>query len=251
MAEQIKNLAITELQITGSQEINHKKIKDSIKKFTHILKGAKSKENPELFRCYMEISDFSDELDVIIKRIETELTSFTKNKEKVLNLWKKDKNDKSINRILLKTLNSFIKIRLDIKDFFIHTRMFLDVVSRIIMISYGKRGMQLPDSMSKLLKNEKSLEINKSFFKELRGKMNWYNDFVDEGRDLIVHKRGHLVFTNTKDGKFGFDILKHFDSKWGTETVNSIEDFIDKTLENLSEVLDYLTENLKFDIPNE
>jgi len=222
----------------------------SIKNFIRILRIAKPKGDSELFRCYMETSDFDSEIEIITKRIEKELTEFVKSEKMLLNLWKKDEEHKSIDRLLPKTLKLFIKLRLDIKDFFIHTRMFLDIIARIVKVSYGKKGMQLNDSMSGLLKNEKSIEINKSFFKELREKMNWYNDFVREGRDIIVHKRGHLVFTNTKDGKFGFDILKRLDSTWGTETVNSIEDFIDKSLENLSEVLDYLTENLKFSLSN-
>lgn len=214
----------------------------SLRRFDDFLKKLPLKENQELSTCRIEASDFGSEIKVIVSRIEVELKSVVKIENIILDLVKENKQEEAM-KLVLKWMKPFVKLRLDIKDFFIHTRMFLDILCRIIKICYCKNGQQLPLSMTDLLKNKKSLEIDKSFFEELRKKMSWYNNFV-KSRNRIVHYLGQLVFTNTREGKFGFGIRKKINSEVGADTVKSIEEFIEETFKNLTEVLNYLTQNL-------
>ncbi len=222
----------------------------SLTNFDKNFKKLIPKENHELYISFFEASDFYHEIKVVVKRIKTELTEFIKAEKIIFDIVKENEHDERIRKFALKAVKSFVKLRLDIKDFFIHTRIFLDILSRIIKLAFGTRGEQLPKSMSRLLneKYKRALEIDKIFFEKFKMKMIWYNDFVDNGRDRIVHELGQLVFTNTREGKLGFDILKSFNSSWGTDTVNDVEDFIETTFKNLSEITNYLTDNLKFDI---
>jgi hypothetical protein len=56
-------------------------------------------------------------------------------------------------------------LRLDLKDLYIHTRMFLDLLCKVIKLSYGKRGNQLPSrSMNELLaKRDKAVQLDPEF----------------------------------------------------------------------------------------
>jgi|SRR3972149_3034541 len=222
------------------------KFYSSLQKFS-TLKKAPLRENHELRYCYINASDFGSEIKVIIGRINKELKKLGKIEKITFSLLKENKEDKSAIKLAIKIIKLIVELRLDIKDFFIHTRIFLDILCRIIKIQYGKKGEQLPQSMTALLKSKEVLKIDEKFFKELRNKMIWYNDFVEKGRDRIVHKLGNLVFTNTKEGKLGFDIPNHFTLSWGTQTVKPIEDYIENTIKNLSEMVDYLIANLKLD----
>jgi hypothetical protein len=137
--------------------------------------------------------------------------------------------------------------RLDIKSFFVFTKIFLDTLARIIICVYGEKGVQLPPNMTDLLK-KKALnlenELDAEFFANLRNKMIWYKDF-NEKRDDIVHWLGS-VRKATMNGKTSFDILK-FDihakeqkkeqrEEWGSKTVIPLE-YLKETIDNLSEVI--------------
>jgi len=212
-------------------------------KFSDILKQSPLMDNPKFNACHMNASDFNYEIEIIIDRVKNDLNEFDKTCKKMLLLVKKEK--KVTKRLGMNAIMLLFKSRLDIKDFYMHTRIFLDVLCKIIKIFYGKRGKQLPESMSKLLKNKKSLDVDNKFFTGLRKEMTWYDDFVEEGRDRIVHKLAQFRFANTKEGKSGFQILKSFNETWGTKTVKSIENFIDNTLSDLTKLIDYLIRNLR------
>jgi hypothetical protein len=144
--------------------------------------------------------------------------------------------------------------RLDMKSFFIFTQIFLDTLARIIRLTYGKKGEQLPYNMTDLLKSRKAMELDEEFFENLREKMIWYSDFNDK-RDDIVHWLGSIRSTTTRQGDMGFDILK-FDihakemkkeqrSSWGTKTVLSAMVYIQETINNLSVTISYIHERSK------
>jgi hypothetical protein len=216
--------------------------RDSAIKFNEILSKAPYKENPKLLACYTNFSIFIGEIEIIADRVQSDVQDF----EESIRLFQGQENDKIIAELLKKSYESFTKLMLDLKDVFIHTRIFLDTICKIIKIFYGRPGEQFPESMTDLLKNDKTLEIDNRFFTGLRNKMSWYSDFTENKRDRIVHKLGYFVMTNTKDGKIGYGITKSFNETWGSDTVESVDKFVQDTLSNLSELLEYLASNLKF-----
>ena len=136
------------------------------------------------------------------------------------------------------------RARLDVKSFFLFTRIFLDTLARIVKLCYGRKGGKLSDRIVPMLKDEECVKVWKkldyNFYKGLKNRMVWIDNFV-KTRVEIVHYLGSMRSTQTKDGKFGFDIKGlRTNPSWGTHTVKSVTDYMDNTLHNLSEVLLYI-----------
>jgi len=100
--------------------------------------------------------------------------------------------------------------------------------------------------MRKLVGNETFKNLDPAFAQGLKDRMQWMDDFV-KTRDEIVHQLGSIYSTTTKNGKFGFDILglttRH---DWGANTVESIADYMNETLHNLSEVISHIHSKFQF-----
>lgn len=200
---------------------------------------------------YTKFLDFYREVNVIIKRIEADMNTFDTYSKKALmtmvvqnkSIDKKNIPDETAKIIV----DAFVKLNLDIKSFYVFTKIFLDCLAEIISIFHRKESSELKKSMTDLLKDirNKKISDDDNFFSILEGKLKWYDSFTDD-RDRIVHKYPQLKFTNTKDQKFGYKMLKELNETWGSETVKSIDDDIQEKLSYLSEILDYMTSDLKF-----
>lgn len=198
----------------------------------------KSSEKSEIYGSYI---DYRAEIEVIVKRIETETQKDMMLTQKVFKAIKEGKKGKEIpDEWAIESLKNLVEIRLDVKSFFVFTRIFLDTLARIIRIYYGKAGYQLPSDMSDLVKHKKLESLDSGFSKGLKDKMSWMDNFR-ETRVEIEHYLGDMRSTHTRNGKFGFDIrgLRRRGS-WGTHTVQSITDYMKDTLDNLSEVISYI-----------
>ena len=184
----------------------------------HLKESSFDKMSGRALACRISYLEFGDEIKIITDRIKNESEEFQNVTSLILE--KIGENEK-IEKEAEKALDLFSKLKLDIKDFYLHTKIFIDTLYRIAKIIYGKSDDRYYD-FKKKLKN----------FKDFR-----------EKRNKITHELAQLKFTTTKEGKFGFDIPHSFNASWGTNTVNSINDFVVTTLKNLSNIIKYLREN--------
>ena len=60
----------------------------------------------------------------------------------------------------------------------------------------------------------------------------------------MVHKYYHTVFTSTRNRKYGFDVLENAARTWGTDTVRPLIDYMQRIIDQISDVLKFLCENL-------
>lgn len=219
----------------------------SFDKLRTILKDMISdNKNAEKLEIYGSYLDYRREMKVIVQRIETETQKHVMLTQKILKALQEEKEIDD--EWSIESLKNLIRIRLDVKSFFIFTRIFLDILARIVKLCYGKKGDQLSYRMSRLLKSKKCVSVwmtlDYEFYKGLKDRMLWMNDFV-KSRVEIEHYLGSMRSTQTKDGKFGFDILGlRTHRSWGTHTVKSITDYVSNTLTNLSEVISYIHDKL-------
>lgn len=199
------------------------------------LGNGKNTRKLDIYGSYL---DYSEEIKIIVDRIEAE-TQRSMILSKTLHeaLQKDEEPDEKLG---IESIKNLMLIRLDIKSFFIFTRIFLDTLAWIIKQYYAEEGVQLPRRMRELVKSKTLKKSDSAFAEGLKDKMGWTNSFV-ETRVEIEHHLGSIYSTTTKNGEFGFDILglrtRH---DWGTNTVESITDYIRETLHNLSEVISYI-----------
>jgi len=199
--------------------------------------GLGNGKNTRKLDIYGNYLDYGDEIKIIVDRIEAGTQRFiilSKTLHETL-----QKGEEPDEKLGIESIKNLVQIRLDIKSFFVFTRIFLDTLAQIIKQCYGKKGDQMPPRMRKLVENV-AFKKDSDFAKGLKDRMQWMDDFVTT-RDEIVHHLGSIYSTTTQNGKFGFDILglrtRH---DWGTNTVESIADYINETLHNLSEVISYI-----------
>jgi len=198
------------------------------------LGSGKNTEKLDIYGSYLR---YRDEIETIVNRIEAETQrSMILSKALFEAMQKGEKPDEQMG---IESIKNWILICVDIKSFFIFTKIFLDTLARIIRQCYPE-GHQPSWHMSKLIKSKKFEELDSDFAIGLRYRMRWWDDFV-KIRVEIEHYLGNIYSTKTRNGKFGFDILglrtRH---DWGTDTVESIADLIKETLDNLSEVISYI-----------
>ncbi|MGA2768679.1 MAG: hypothetical protein ABSF24_10255 [Candidatus Bathyarchaeia archaeon] len=194
-------------------------------------------ENVDEHNIYEGYLGYRDEVKIIVERIEEETQVHMKMFREVSGMIEKEEEP---NGLLDAFLNYHSLIRLDVKSFFIFTRIFIDTLARIVKLRFGEKGKNLPWRMRKLLKNEEFLALDPDFAEEFKSKMSWMTDFI-ETRDEIEHYLGNpRWYTVTGDGKFGFIIQGSSDRNTpflGINKVDSIADFMEKILSNLSEVI--------------
>ena len=88
------------------------------------------------------------------------------------------------------------------------------------------------------LKNYKD-KIDLQFFTGLEKQLNRIETLRDS-RDGLIHFQHYFVFTTTKQGELGYDIMNREKVEWGTETVKSVYVEVQTVINNLSELMQYL-----------
>jgi len=148
-------------------------------------------------------------------------------------------------------INTLAKVRLDLFDFYTYTRIFLDTLTVCIKLSFKRAGNKKWNAMKNSVKcilNEKKLqtykkEIDFDFFEGLEEKVSWIRDFKNY-RNGLTHEYFYFVFTKTKEGKWGYDIMDKEKTSWGTETVKGILIEVQNIIDKLSDLMEYLSKNL-------
>ncbi len=181
-----------------------------------------------------------DELKLIVRRIEAESEQYIPLVREIIKRIEKREKPDALSDRTQNTIGQFIEntiyLSIDIKSFFVFTRIFLDTLARMIRLFFGKAGEGFPWSMRQLIEHKGLVEIDSVFAERLKRKMLWIENFVKK-RVEIEHYLGLIHSTPTRKGKYGFDILGSRDRRdWGTDTVEGITEYIGKVIENLTEV---------------
>jgi hypothetical protein len=129
--------------------------------------------------------------------------------------------------------------------------MFLDALTVRIKLSFisagNKDACNIEHSLKCLLNKDKMQnfkeKIDLQFFTGLEKHLGWIA-LLRDSRDGLVHSYHYLVFTNTKQGELGYDIMNKDKKQWGTETVRSIRVEIQTVINNISELMEFLYDNL-------
>lgn len=214
-----------------------------------LISNGKNDHKLDVYGSYL---NYGDEIKIIIGRIEEEIQGYMKLSREISEIART--REEPSDKLLDVFLEYHSLIRLDIKSFFIFTRIFLDTLARIVTLSFSKIDKDLPSkcaraNMRKLVRDEKLMELDPDFAKGLKARMSWMDTFV-ERRIEFEHCLGSIRrYTITGDGKFGFDIQgTRSDGKWGTDVVDSMTEYMKEVLSNLSEVISYIHNN-RFRLP--
>lgn len=183
---------------------------------------------------------YGREVKIIVERIEKETQGYIKLIREISEMAQRGEEPKE------KSLDVFVDyhslIRLDIKSFFIFTRIFIDTLAKIVRLRFGGEGKQLPPTMTKLLNHDKFLTLDPHFAEEFKSKMSWMNTFV-ETRVEIEHYLGNILrYTTTREGKFGIALQGSRSRKNlfpVTDKVESITEYMEEILSKLSKVIQY------------
>ncbi|TET19962.1 hypothetical protein E3J74_04570 [Candidatus Bathyarchaeota archaeon] len=202
--------------------------------------------NPYKREIYGNYLGYGSDVKFIIQRIEAEIQKSMEINEK-LHAYARARiistvrgEEESEGKLVMEGDRMFRLLTLDIKSFFIFTRIFLDTLARIVRLHFSEKGGQLPWDMKKLVRSEKLKELDSDFAEGLKEKMLWIDSFVDH-RVEIEHYLGSIPSATMKNGKFGFDILGSRDRRsGGTHAIESITNYIEDVLSNVSEVMLYI-----------
>ena len=218
--------------------------------------------NPNRFEIdvYGKIIDYELQALIITERLEEDISNDKSHTKYVFGSLEegKDINDDEMKKDIL----NHVKLNLDLSDFYIYTRLFLDAltvgIKRSFLYTGNKYKCMIGDSVSCLLNSNMQTykeQIDPVFFGNLEKKLAWIKDFR-EARIGLVHKYHHFVFTTTRQGELGYDIMDREKVEWGTDTVKSISAEVQTVINNLCELLEYLydclpgkdTKNIKMEL---
>jgi len=191
-----------------------------------------------------QLADSSTDIKIITERIDKELVLHSDFIKKFLARMSKELEP--VSNEMEKMVRNSDFLRLDVKSFFIFTRIFYDTICRFIRLTYGDMGIQLPRSMNRLLTRKsvraRAIEMDKDFFSGFFEVMSGFHEIRDK-RDEIVHSLGSMRSTTAKNGTWGFDIIGLRDKgrSWGTNTVQSISGYIEETIKSLTEALRFIS----------
>jgi hypothetical protein len=198
---------------------------------------------------YGKFLDYNFGVKIIVSRLEHEINEFASVENAFLEPLKKGHEfSLAIGEALITCI---MKITLDLSDFYIHTRIFLDTINTCIKHSFRSTGNKnwnvMTNSISGLL-NEKKMQtyekqIDSQFFEGLKSKISWIYEFRDS-RDRLLHQCHHFVFTNTRQSEMGYDLIGKVGSIWGTETVKPVLIELQRYVDNISDLMNYLHNNL-------
>lgn len=201
-------------------------------------------KNANKLEIYGSYLDNGAEIKIIVQRIEAETQKSTELANRMIEIIRA--NEEPEHDLLMEAGENFTSLRLDIKSFFIFTKIFLDTLARIIRLIFEQKGDQLSWDMTKLLTSKKLMELDSDFAEELKNRMLWYDTLVTR-RVEIEHYLGSIFSTTTRNGKLGFDLIgqKIRKNTWGTDTVTSITDYTEDTISNLSKVILHIYDKFK------
>lgn len=190
---------------------------------------------------YGSYLNYEGEINVIVERIEEETLEYVKLSREISEIAQRgEEPDDELSDAFLKYHSL---IRLDIKSFFIFTRIFIDTLAKIVRICFGDKGKNLPLTMRKLLKNAEFSTLDPDFAEGFRNKMSWMTAFV-ETRVEIEHYLGSIRYYTITEGEFGFRILGSRGRKngefLGIDRVESMTEYMKEILSNLSEVISFI-----------
>jgi len=228
--------------------MNWSKFDESYRSLKNVLRdligNGKNYHKLDVYASYL---NYGDEIKIIVKRIEEETQRYMKLSRDISEV--AQRAEEPSDELIDVLLEHHSLIRLDIKSFFIFTRIFIDTLARIVTLSFDRIDEDLPSkrartNMRKLVKDKKLMKLDPDFAKGLEARMSWMDTFV-ERRIQFEHYLGSIRrYTITGDGKFGFDIQgTRSDGKWGTDIVNSMTEYMKEILSNLSEVISYIHNN--------
>lgn len=200
-------------------------------------------KNANKLEIYGSYLDNGAEIKIIVQRIKAETQKSTELTNRMIEIVRA--NQEPENDLVMETGENFTSLRLDIKSFFIFTKIFLDTLAKIIRLFFEQKGDQLSPSMTQLLKKKKLMELDSDFAEELKNRMLWYDTLVTS-RVEIEHYLGSIFSITTRNGKLGFDLLgQRVRRSWGTDTVTSITDYMEDTISNLSKVILHIYDKFK------
>jgi len=197
---------------------------------------------------FVKFVNYGFEAKIITSRLEEEIAYATSLLKSIFSdVKRKEVNEDKIKEYVM----TLAKIRLDILDFYTYTRIFLDTLTVSIKLSFkcvGNKKWNLMKNSVKCLLNEKKLrtykkEIDSDFFEGLEEKVSWIRDFKNH-RDGLTHRFSYLVFSNTREGGLGYDIMDKTKESWGTDTVKGVLKELQNIIDNLSDLMEYLYRNL-------
>lgn len=200
---------------------------------------------------YSRFVDFYSELHIIVERLEKEIYEYDSfiGYFKDYAMRKRALGEQLDDERIKDYMENMERLMLDLSDFYIYSRRFLDTLTMAIkyhLVNIGRK-IEMTNSMSELLKKEKLKQYKKkidyAFFDGLEKNISWVSNFKDY-RDGLLHDCDHFVFTNTISGKLGYDIMNEAKTSWGTETVRDISGELQSTIDHLSDLLEYLSVNL-------
>jgi hypothetical protein len=208
-------------------------------------------KNPDKFDIdvFGKFLDYHSQAIIITSRLEEDVTDVKSfQKYMVKNLKKDGKiNDTEIQKFSL----TFPKLMLDLSDFYIYSRIFLDTLTVCIERSFksaGKENWKFKRHSINCLLNEDEMqkyknEIDLDFFEGLEKKLTWIRDFR-KSRDGLLHEYFHFVFMTTRQGDLGYDIMDRVKTSWGTDTVKGILKELQNIIDKLTDLIEYLLKNL-------
>lgn len=207
-------------------------------------------KNPNEFEklVFGRIVDFQFQTLIITSRLEEDIAKLDTHSTYIFDCLKENKE---ISRSELeKGIIYLSELMLDISDFYIYTRIFLDALTVGIqrsLINAGKNGCVIGNSVSCLLnKNQMKAykeKIDPIFFSKLQKHLGWVKE-LREYRKGLVHDYHHLVVAPTRKGEFGYDKIDAKKIGWGTDTVKEISTGIQTTVDNLTNLMEFLYANL-------
>ncbi len=93
-----------------------------------------------------QLADSSTDIKIITERIDKELVLHSDYIKKFLA--KMSKELEPVSNEMEEMARNLGMLRLDVKSYFIFTRIFYDTLCRLIRLTYGDKGRQLPQSMN-------------------------------------------------------------------------------------------------------
>jgi len=231
--------------------MNLERFEKSVSSLENLLREEGFYKNPTQFEIdvFVRLMDFQSQVVIITARLEEDIVeneSFTKYIfERIREI-----SETEIEKYSL----TLPKLMLDLSDFYIYTRVFLDTLAVCIRHSFknaGNRNWKIIAKKDKSINcflNKNKMETYKkkvdfNFFEGLEKKLTWIGDFR-KSRDGLLHEYFHFVFTTTRQGDLGFDIMDRRKTSWGTDTVKGILPELQNTIDNLTDLIAYLLANL-------
>ena len=231
--------------------MNFEKFEKEFSNLANLFKKEGFYKKPSNFEIdlYGKFLGYNFEVKIITSRLESEINEFILLNNSFLQSFRNG-HEPSLAKTeeLITTLS---KIQLDLSDFYIHTRIFLDTLNVCIKYSFKSAGNKewniMTNSITGLL-NERKIrtykkEIDSQFFGGLENKISWIR-YLKDSRDNLLHKYHHFVFTDTKQREMGYDLIGKIGSIWGTETVKPVLKELQSFLDNISDLMGYLHKKL-------